>query len=196
MELRSKHKRLNATKRSRKNTHTKNYMVLMLRTHLNAVCTVHMQYAYTASNCHESEGKADVISFIAIMNTHCFPFILPPSLTFSLSRIYSHLISERLAVLISFTLPTNQQTYWSALVRFGPLRAVHLAVKLEIQLFQCFQMTFAAQSNAKGGRKVKRVINLIKFQMRNMLLQKSDRTMQSHTKWETETNRMEKVAEQ
>lgn len=155
----------------------------MLRIHLNAVCNMHMH----CSNGHESEGKADVISFIAIMSTHCFPFILLPRFTFSRSH---YLISERLAVLISFTLP-NQQTYWSALVRFASVRSTQCCSfggKIRKSTVWMFRNDFCSPIKCERGEKVKRVINLIKFQMRNA-------TSKIRTR-ETETNRVKKVTEQ
>ena len=66
-------------KERKKNIHTKNYMVLIFRIHINAVCI----YAFTARIGTNRGEKADVISFIAIMNTHCFPFALFLSHSFS-----------------------------------------------------------------------------------------------------------------
>lgn len=136
----------------------------------------------TGSHCHESEGKSRC-DFIYCNYEHSLLSIRSLSLSLLLSlplHSHAHFISEHLAVcvLISFALP-NQQTYEQihththsvTLVRsLAPVQfVVHLAIKLETLLFQCSKLTVAAQSNGREreSEKVKRVINLIKFQMRN-----------------------------
>lgn len=83
----------------------------------------------------------------------------PLSPFLSHTQTHSNFISEYLAVcvcvLISFTLSNYQINKHILSARsFASVHSVvHLALKLEILLFQCFKMTFAAQSNGGAGEK-------------------------------------------
>lgn len=143
MELHSKHKCLNAVKRrsKRKNTHTKNYTVLMLRTHLWTV--------RIATNRREKQMWFHLLQLWTLIAFHSYSSAL--SLSRARPLTFSLFLTFHFRSLISFTLLNNQQTHWSALVRFGPLRAVHLAVKLEIQLFQCISEWLLQPNQMRSG---------------------------------------------
>lgn len=148
-----------------------------------------MQYAYALLKLPRIGGKSRC-DFIYCNYEHSLLSIHTPPASHFLSFSLFNFRALGLVVLISFTLP-NQQTYWSALVRFASVRSTQrcsFGGKIRKSTVSMFRNDFCSPIKRKRGEKVKRVINLIKFQMRNA-------TSKIRTR-ETETNRMEKVAEQ